>query len=263
MAPARLLLLAALPALLGARQLIVPVGGGGDDDDRRRRQPAAPSGPVRPAPAGAAPAEAGPSAAPERGPLIVPGAGGAQASPPAPPLRSQELIERVQSEQRVEIVPGQEYWDRVGRVRFVHYVDPFGAHWYGFPYYGSSYYWARLHGGYWWWHDPYYGGWRYWDDGGWRGAGAAAAAPAAPRGGGYAAPAFEGRSYASPDGSRTVQIAGAERSAFLYDTSGERPRYLGRLAEGAERARFSDGRILLDMRDGTFAIFGPDGKELR
>jgi hypothetical protein len=175
---------------------------------------------------------------------------------------------------RERVVPGQAPAPRTwGGRRYWVYHDHFGP-WYGW-YAGPSFYWARWHRNrWWWWHD---GIWFYYYDDDWvpapsgeppppeaaPPAAPAAAAPAAPQ------PPMTGGAWWSPDKTRLVQIAGPSGDAFLYDAtaSTETPRFMERLAPGAERARFSGGEgrpltILVDLRDGRFLLFDKDGKPL-
>lgn len=134
----------------------------------------------------------------------------------------------------------------------------------------------RRHRGYWWAYDPFYRRWNYWHDGywWWRGPSAtfvyvddeyrpyedAPPAPAEPP----APPADV--VVNSPDGRRAVQLTGADRQAFLHERSGPELRLVRYLGAGVERARFSGGtagkplRVLLDYKDGSFALLDEDGR---
>ena len=130
--------------------------------------------------------------------------------------------------------------------RICHHYDTYGYHWWGF-YVGDSYFWTRYHDGRHWWYDPYYNRWVYLNDGRWwwqdpmaptvvyviidnnyyryqDNAGTIIvrpdptqpvvlppAEPSAP------APAPDQDTMYSLDGTRSVQILGAAKEAYLYD----------------------------------------------
>ena len=225
-------------------------------------------------------------------------AGGAVAGSPmkTPPphgtiVGSASVMNDIEKTRAAETAPGKYTWHRAGGERYSHYVDKFGVHWYGF-YRGAGFYWTRFHARHWWWYDPRYERWVYWQDGFWwwpgpsgqlfvyvgnayypyeTEAGAvtvqtpelAQAASTSP------ASAYEGAVSTSADGSRMVQIMGPRDEAFLYDlSSSSGPVFMRFLASGAQRARFSKGRpgrpsrILLEFKDGAFALFDADGNSL-
>ncbi len=197
-------------------------------------------------------------------------------------VRNPQVTQSITVQQRVEIVPNRFYWHTVAGVRYAHYYDG-GVHWYGF-YHGPQFYWTRWNAGYWWWYDPIWFRWVYWYDGywWWPGPGGVAfvyvdnayypyeengvvvkqpevhAPPA------EVPPARPGASEVSADGSRMVQIT-PDGEAFLYDKSGPEPAFMKYLGKGVAKARFSGGKngaplqILLDFKDGTFALFDKDG----
>lgn len=167
-----------------------------------------------------------------------------------------------QSSERVRIVPGTPVNPRPQTYHHYYYggYDPYRQRWWD---------------GRWWWRHPHYNHWHYWDDGYWIQApvyyevppAQSSPAPAAAPAGSAPSP---GGSWTSPDGRRLVQVAGPTSDAFLYDVaaSTSSARFLGRLAGGVERARFTGGKdgrplkILLDLRDGSFSLFDADGKPL-
>jgi hypothetical protein len=69
----------------------------------------------------------------------------------------------------------------------------------------------------------------------------------------------------SPDGRRSAQIVGGEAQAFLYDKTATPPKFLKYLGQGVTQARFSGGsggaplQLLVEYKDGTFALFDGDG----
>lgn len=147
----------------------------------------------------------------------------------------------------------QERWDRNdhdyhwydwGGTRVCHRYDAFNYHWWGF-YVGSTYFWTRYDNDRYWWYDPYWHRWVYlhdnrwwWQDGGgvvyiiidnryyrYGNNGGTVivipdptppvelppAQPADP------APAPDQSLFYSADGTRSVQIMGERKEAFLYD----------------------------------------------
>jgi hypothetical protein len=173
-------------------------------------------------------------------------------------------------------------------MRYAHYFDDRGVHWYGF-YHGPSFYWTRYYGGNWWWFDPSYSRWVFWWDGywWWNGPGGAyfvymdnnyypyedgavtvQKSETVPPPGVKPAP-DGGKGWDSPDGGRMVRVMGDQSEAFLYDKTGSAPDFLAYLGRGVEKVRFSGGtpgeplQILLDFKDGSFAVFDMDGKALK
>jgi hypothetical protein len=169
----------------------------------------------------------------------------------------------------VETVRGHYYWHSFNGYHYCHYLDPWGAHWYGW--YGSNgFFWTRYYGNYWWWYDPLAFHWCYWDDGDWWWQDPYTNVVYVENGG----PSDSGPSrddsaqgyvqYQSRDGSRTVKMVGQD--AFLFDTSGDdnfRPVYL---ASGVGKVEFSysnDGKphqIMLVLNDGSFKLFDDQGQ---
>lgn len=162
-------------------------------------------------------------------------------------------------------------WYEWNGYRTCHHYDTFGFHWWGF-YVGNSYFWTRYSGDRYWWYDPYYNRWVYLHDGRWwwqdpvtptvvyviidnnyyryqDNAGtivtrpdpttpvvAPPAEPAAP------APAPDQDTMYSLDGTRSVQILGENKDAYLYDLTAEDSNGAaagGRwLASGVKSAKF-------------------------
>ena len=81
--------------------------------------------------------------------------------------RNEELVRNLQNEQRGEALHNHYYWHEAGGVRYAHFFDDHGIHWYGF-YHGSSFYWCRYFGDQWWWYDAAFTRWVFWWDGYWR-----------------------------------------------------------------------------------------------
>lgn len=201
-------------------------------------------------------------------------------------VRNPDITKHIARQRNVEVVRNRYYWHAVGGVRYCHYWDG-GAHWYGF-YHGPAFYWTRYWDDRWWWYDPTFARWVYWWSGYWWWPGPGGAVyvyvdnnyypyedagmvtvkkpqvdqppPVAPQ------EADSGSSWVSPDGRRMVQVFGDRSEAFLYDKSGDKPVFMTYLAKGVAQARFLGGgkgqplRILLDFKDGTFALFDAEGR---
>lgn len=197
-------------------------------------------------------------------------------------IRNPNVINHIESQRHYETRPHHYYWHRVGGSRYCHYYDG-GAHWYGF-YNGPSFYWTRYHGGNWWWLDVNYNRWNYWHNGYWWWP--------APGGVTYvyvdqnyvqpddvglpppttSTPAEQEKakdtSSTSPDRTRMVQVVGAKSEAFLYDVTKDQTSFLGYLGQDVSNVRFSGGtegkplRILIDFKNGSFALFDQSGKPL-
>ena len=202
-------------------------------------------------------------------------------------VRNQVVIQNVARLQRVEVEPNRFAWHTVSGVRFCHFYDG-GIHWWGF-FDGPTFYWTRFWADRWWWYDPGFARWVFWWDGFWWWPGPAGAMHVFLDNGYYpydsagvvvrtpaldqppqAAPATTalGNSHESPDGRRLVQVYGDRSEAFLYDKTGHSPEFLTYLAGGVEKVRFSGGkegkplRVLLDFKDGNFALFDDAGRPL-
>ncbi|MCX5791414.1 MAG: hypothetical protein NTY45_04230 [Elusimicrobia bacterium] len=208
-----------------------------------------------------------------------------------PPVRHAEIagnndiLHAISREQGAERVHKRYYWHTLGDKRYAHFYDADGIDWYGF-YFGPSFYWTRYYGNRWWWYDQGYARWVFWANGywWWQGPGGAAfvymdnnyypyqegsvtvqrsttVAPAqtdpVPSG---------GKQWNSPDLSRMVQVTGPENEAFIYDKTGGKPVYLAFLGKEVDKVRFSGGvagqplQVLVDFKDGAYAIFDGDGK---
>lgn len=195
--------------------------------------------------------------------------------------RDRGVVNDIQRQRRVEIVPNQNYWHNREGVRYNHrYYN--GVHWYGF-YHGPHYYWTRYYGNRWWWFDVHYNRWSYWWDGYWWWAGpggvmyvyvddnyypyenGVVAVQSPPSG---APSSSEGQEWKSGDGKRMVQAIGVNNETFLYDTSTGEPRFMKFLASGVEKARFSGGQdgkplwILLEFKSGGFALYDMEGNTI-
>ena len=193
-------------------------------------------------------------------------------------LRNDAFLRSVRGRERAERVAGRYYWHTDRGIRYVHFYDPHGYHWYGF-YHGRDFYWTRWWGNRWWWYDGPAHRWVYWWGGYWWWAGpggvayvyvnndfvpyhpAAVAAPVAAR---------PGRDTFSSDGTRFVQIMGPRSEAFLYDRSNGSNVYLGYLGPNVESVRFAGGgntgkplQILANFKDGTFGVYDANGKNLQ
>lgn len=227
--------------------------------------------PSSPAPSGSFPSAA-PSASPRARVGIAPRQAPAAAAPPAPAATLDSPIRRIEGTHRTR---GRHTWHSHGGRRYSHYYDG-RAHWYGW-YGGSRFYWTRPWGGYWWWYEPGFGRWNYWHAGHWWWHGPAGAtyiymsdgyypydavrAPVAPAPG-------AGGAWTSPDGTRVVEVTGPDAQAVLYEKNGQEMIYRGFLGKEVQRARFSAATarsaatILIEFRDGTFALFDYAGRRL-
>ena len=198
--------------------------------------------------------------------------------------RNDDFVKNIRGEQREETLQGHYYWHNTGGVRYAHFVDGHGIHWYGF-YHGPAFYWSRYYANNWWWYDSAMTRWVFWWDGYWwwwgpggiafvyidnnyypydtvTGAVVVQKPEAAEPPKDLPSPA-EGQKWISADKSRMVQIHGDGAEAFLYDNSGMPPVYLAYLGRDVVKARFSEGspaQILVDFKDGTFALYDMDGK---
>ncbi|MDD5304331.1 MAG: hypothetical protein PHS14_14630, partial [Elusimicrobia bacterium] len=226
--------------------------------------PAAPAAPAAPAPAFSRP-RVGIAPRVTQPPSVF--------SPSAGPVR-------IQRREGVENAPGRHYWHESGGRRYTHYYDG-RVHWYGYPY-GASFFWTRPYGDFWWRWDVRFSRWAYWNDGFWWWLGpggvqfvyiddnyypydtvrpaAASSSPAPPSG--------ALGSWPSPDGSRLVEVTGADAQAILYDKTREAPAYIAFLGAGAQKVRFSSAApgspstIAVEFRNGSLAIFDYDGRRL-
>jgi hypothetical protein len=190
------------------------------------------------------------------------------------------------------------YWHQWNGHWMHHHYDERGYHWWGF-YIGDFYFSTRYWNNYYWWYDPYWHRWVYlrgnnwwWQD------------PVRPtiiyiyRDGSYyqygnsvggvvlnpdptppveappadptpaPAPAPETKAFYSADGTRTVQVFGADKDAFLYDTA-ETPAFEPKwLDSGVTEVRFKldDQDQLVNIMtlkdDGGFNLFDKDGNAM-
>jgi hypothetical protein len=95
--------------------------------------------------------------------------GRALARPPAAHqavLDNRAVVKSIMAGQKNEIVTSHYYWHNDSGVRYCHYFDQRGAHWYGF-YNGPQFYWTRYYSGRWWWYDAGQSRWDYYSDGSW------------------------------------------------------------------------------------------------
>lgn len=135
------------------------------------------------------------------------------------------------------------HWHDWNGIPVCHRYDDFGYHWWGF-YVGSSYFWTRYYNDMYWWYDPYWHRWVYLHDNRWwwQDAGVTyiivdnnyyrygdnggtvvmtpdptppvVVPPAQPN---APAPAPNETMFYSEDGTRSVQILGDRKEAYLYD----------------------------------------------
>jgi len=205
-------------------------------------------------------------------------------------VRNQAVVSDIRARAAIERAPGHYYWHAAGGVRYAHFYDRYRVHWYGF-YAGPHFYWTRWWGSRWWWWDPLFVRWVYWYDGywWWQGGdglvyvyvnnnyypydevvGGVTTVESRPRQPAAAPPSnpSAGKAYYSPDGARMIQVFGDRDDAFLYDVTGAQPKFLAYLAANVSSARFTGGAsgkaltLLLDFKDGTFAVFDENGQSL-
>jgi hypothetical protein len=134
------------------------------------------------------------------------------------------------------------HWHQWNGTPVCHHYDDYGYHWWGF-YVGSSYFWTRYYEDRYWWYDPYWHRWTYlhdnrwwWEEGGTTyviinnnyyrygdtGGTVVTPDPTPPvevPPGRPSAPAPEPAQtmFYSQDGTRSVQILGDRKEAYLYD----------------------------------------------
>jgi hypothetical protein len=190
------------------------------------------------------------------------------------------------------------HWHDWNGTRVCHHYDEFGYHWWGF-YIGEVYFWTRYYNDGYWWYDPYWHRWVWLRDGQWwwqdgdgvvylydggvyyrygQGDGGVVMTPdptppvdVPP---GDPAPSNQTAVY-SLDGTRSVQITGDAKDAFLYDLTvadPNSPAAQGKwLASGIASASFvngadgSIGKIVLTTTDENGAAtltFDRDGNSL-
>lgn len=206
-------------------------------------------------------------------------------------IGSPYILGRLDWHHRHETHRGRHWWHEHQGMRYSHFCDTWGYHWYGW-HVGTHYYWTRWHNDRWWWHDPVRRRWCYWHDNRWwyqdpvnvtivyvydddedryyrydDRQDRVILAPEPPQGAG--APADAAQTVYSVDGSRMVQIVGSERNAYLHDTD-DRPSFEPVwLGKNVTEARFryvagADGeaevsQVLVLKSDNSFDLFDGDG----
>lgn len=200
--------------------------------------------------------------------------------------RDRAFAANILREQDAEREPGHYYWHNTGGVLYAHLRDERGLNWYGF-YHGERFYWCRYFLGYWWWYDAPLARWAFWWQGYWWWWGPGGIPYVYVNGDYYpyditaggvvvkrtqalvppkAVPARgNGVEWASPDKTRTVLLNGPDAEAFLYDTSGPKLVFLAYLGEGVTNVRYAGGaagQVLVDFKDGDFAVYDRAGKSL-
>ena len=209
----------------------------------------------------------------------------------APPLHHAEVVHNeimlrsIAREQGAERARNQYYWHNSDGRRYSHYRDADDIDWYGF-YFGPSFYWTRYYGDRWWWYDQGYARWVFWWNGYWwwqgpggsdyvymdnnyypyqEGSVTVLKSTTVPVAEASSIPG-EGKQWTSPDLRRMVEVTGTQDAALLYDRTGANPVFMSYLGRDVAKVRFSGGvtgqplQILLDFKDGTFALFDADGK---
>ena len=200
-------------------------------------------------------------------------------------VNDHDAIRSIAREQGAERERNRFFWHNDKGRRYAHYFDNDDIDWYGF-YFGPSFYWTRYYGDRWWWYDLGYARWVFWWNGSWwwqgpggldyvymdnnyypyqEGGVTVRKSTTIPPAGVSPIPGV-GRQWTSPDLRRMVEVTGTENAAFLYDRTSGKPVYLSYLGRDVVKVRFTGGgadqplQLLLDFKDGTFAIFDADGK---
>ena len=189
------------------------------------------------------------------------------------------IQDRLRQHERAEQERGRYYWHDEDGDRRCHYYDEHGFHWWGF-YIGSDYFWTRYYMDRYWWYDPYYGRWVYRHENRWwwqdpmdyraiylyqgnnyyryehtnngivlqpdqtpPATPLPVPAPSDPTPAPAPAPADE-KWYYSDDGTRSVQVAGEEKTAFLYDLTEQdadgNSKFLNYMSRNVVNVQFSD-----------------------
>ncbi len=81
-------------------------------------------------------------------------------------LDNQAVVRSITAGQKTEAQTGRCYWHTDNGMRYCHYFDRHGAHWYGL-HNGPQFSWIRYYGDHWWWHDPNQARWLYYSGGSW------------------------------------------------------------------------------------------------
>jgi len=198
-------------------------------------------------------------------------------------MGNRDILKDISAHRADETNPNKFYWHEVGGMKYAHFYDDHGVHWYGF-YHGTNFYWTRYYSGRWWWFDPAFTRWTFWWDGYWwwpgptgyfvyvndnyypYQSGAVTVVNTETMPAPVAEPAAAAdKTFKSPDGRRLVKVLGKDAEAFVYDTTGSVQVYLNYLGRGVDKIRFSGRRpgetmqILTDFQDGSFALFDMDG----
>jgi hypothetical protein len=215
-------------------------------------------------------------------------------------IASQQRSEIVPGHYYYHNVGGTRYWHYYDS-RFHWYGFYYGPRFFWLPFYAGFWWWYDpgltrwlfWEGGYWWWYPPGGGVYIYVNDQyvpyeqyqqqvqAEPASGASdaptepapkppTAPPTAPSVDAAAKPpAKEGSTWVSPDKRRMVQIVGPQGEGLLYDESGPSPTLMKALTGNVESVRFSGGtsgrplQILLDLKDGGFALFDGDGNPIK
>jgi len=81
-------------------------------------------------------------------------------------VRRDAFVHNIQARERAETLRNHYYWHVDNGIRYAHFLDPHGFHWYGF-YFGPKFYWTRYFVNRWWWYDAHFLRWTYWYNGYW------------------------------------------------------------------------------------------------
>ena len=81
-------------------------------------------------------------------------------------INNTTVINNVRNHVINENTRGGRWWHENDGVRYYHYVDHAGLHWFGF-YIGATYFYTRWYMDHFWWQDPYWHRWCYWREGHW------------------------------------------------------------------------------------------------
>ncbi|MDE2290922.1 MAG: hypothetical protein KGL53_02470 [Elusimicrobia bacterium] len=173
--------------------------------------------------------------------------------------------QRMDDDMRRPMRLGEYRWFDNDGYRWCHHYDSYGRHWFGF-YVGSVFFWTLYRDGRFWWEDGELHRSLYFRDGSWwwqdpaggtyiyRGGTYYSYLPIP---GGYEAVSPDGTAlYYSADGTRMVQVAGADRAGTLYDNTTAQPTELSYLASYVTRVGYAGDGAALQVLVTTDQGFG-------
>lgn len=200
-------------------------------------------------------------------------------------VESTTIINQINIYNTKETKRNEYYWHTDNGLRYCHYNDNWGQHWYGWSI-GVNFFWTRYYSNNWWWYDSAYDRWCYWHNGWWwwrdpvnvrvvyiydndhytpatASEEPTVTAPSADNTVVEKAPGV--MTYRSKDYTRMVRVVAEGHDAFLYDTAKPpafRPVFL---QTDVKEVRFSDAangkplQIMLTLNDGSFELFDAEG----